>query len=206
MRLPNLKCICLLAVVQILAGERGFADTMGPRAVQGNVGMVSVQAFSSKYKPSTRSYFATGAALDVGVTPRGALSLSALMTANEGLVGWTVGWRTSLVPRRLIDSGGQDGVQQYTTTSIPRWHFDLLGGVSRFRFSQLMTPTDTTVIRLSRQVPIKADMIGLTIAPSIGWAWGENWKLDGIYSFNYGAAGDFTVIGHGVLAGVTYSL
>jgi hypothetical protein len=209
MRQRSVRDTCALAFLALLQSfllcSTSLHAELAPRTVYGTAGLLSISAFSEKYKPSRRSLFASGAGLDVGITPRSSLALSTLMTASEGLVGWTIGWRMAFVPRRIVDSGGQGGVLLYTTVNVPRWHFDVMGGLSRYRFSQSMISSDTTLIRVARQVPVKADLIGLTLTPTLSWAWDEHWKIDGMYSFQYGAAGGFTVIAHGILSGLSWS-
>lgn len=178
---------------------------IAPRAVNGGIGMLTLNTYTTRYKPSTSSYLATGAGLDVGVSPRWALSMNTVMTSNEGLVGYAIGTRLAFGPRRRLDSGGTEGLLQYTTTSVPRWHFDIFGGVARYRFSQTLTSSDTSIVKSLRSVPVKADLLGFSFSPSVSWAYDENWAIQAQYAYHYGVAAGFNIVGHGLLTGINYS-
>ena len=178
---------------------------IGPKAVTFGAGPISVNTYTDNYVPTTITTAATTASLDVSLVGKWSIGLSTFMTTNETLVGYSVGGKLALGSRKTEESGGTDGIIQYTTTHVPRWHFDLFVGLARYRFSQNLSSSGSGVIKQLRLKAVKADLYGFNFAPSVVYALTERWGIQGQYNYNYGLATGFNVVAHGLLFGVNYA-
>jgi hypothetical protein len=178
---------------------------VGPKAVSFGAGVLNINTYTDAYLPTKSTTGATAAQLDVSLRGRWSLGLGTIMSTDESLIGYCFGAKLALGARKSEETGGTDGIIQYTMTHVPRWHFDLFIGMARYRFSQVLKSTNTSILSQLRTKTVKADLYGVNFTPSVLYALTERWGIQALYSYNYGVATGFNVVAHGLILGVNYA-
>lgn len=201
----RLNLSALIAAASLLAAATPAVAEIAPRSIHGGAGYMALNTYSQNYQPTTAMIGVTSFGLDIALTSRWSGTMDTMMSTDESLTGFSMGGRFSFTQRRLITTGGKSGYVQYTTTSVPRWHFDMGAAVARYRFSQLLATNDPFTISALRKVPVKADLYGLQLTPGVQFAFDERWAIQSQYAYNYAVADGFNIVAHAFLIGGNFA-